>query len=1048
MKKLLLALIFLIPACSADAQPPLAMPFATCTVANIDTCIGGPEPGRISVVLDALNDQDCVTGGGSAMALCQHNLDGTYSPVGVLGSTPFSPPYIALDDRDSDFDVDGDDLQDAVAFCGSGFTGGAGGCTIVLPRGACLSQTTTLVIGTYSPSNRPQIGLNIIGQGQPAKDNVDNFSNGSCLQWDGADGGTMIQVRGGWNLNFKNFGLEMDPGASGGNNALIGIELAADNAVGSSIQGFHFDNIYIKGSTDVRATVGSRGIMISEPATSGQVDRGKITRSVITQVDVAIENEEQQAVAIDVYESVLAGGNQAVRVSAGNVNLYNNVVTCAFTACQVVWLEKQASESPFKTQIVDNHWESQAGLGTLTFVKMGDGYSAGRSNVGITHMVDIRNNHIQVGCTADCEVNFIDGAIDTTLNVEGNYFYKLTGGNQLVSVKVSEWSSSARPSVLNWTNNYPTMGGYAAQNWLGTVAFTSGLEIYAPRIDPDTQTAFNDLNLNTIRDLGEDASGINSYFLDLSTSADPCADGQAIIDRFNTSNQYVTMVIQGDGSIGFGNLIDRGNYRTCWMVGNPSGTKDGGKSGMLTMIFNSARLSYASTGQSEAAVMLQLGTRYNDPLGNTGWIVDSVKAQGFFQMNFTVQNHGSWPRGWVPFLPFGGSTTQTTTTVGVLTSEFVYNNLEGLEMVVNGPSGRDYDDIGYYFQQSFGTHYGGLYSQNMGTGIVIEGAQGGSTIEKYTMSANDVGIVIGNPHTPNVFTLDDGTTVNESTREMRLSGISQGNLWSQLIVFQGAKFHFQDAYFEEGTQSRDSVLLGAGLCSTTTTTICTLDSDCPGGETCDPVDGANPTVQGFHFTGPNTGLPNDRVTNDEGTVLGPGFLRNATWNPSVIVDHMAATSTPPYIHKVNPAANGIFMLNDGSGNRLNGYAWTAAPKLNYVNPSSTFNFEYQKWYLIDTFISNAGTNQTVVLGLAENNQVIDMSIPSIRFCDTGGAGELIIDPDPQGTPTRSIVFPGLSPGVGDTITSDVASTPSCVTLTPISTTQWLATDILGTWTTP
>ncbi len=526
--------------------------------------------------------------------------------------------------------------------------------------------------------------------------------------------------------------------------------------------------------------------------------------------------------------------------------------------------------------------------------------------------------------------------------------------------------------------------------------------------------------------------------VDVAGSSNPCALVQAELDEFNVNDENVTLVVTGETTIDFSDLTDQGNYRTCMLVGQSDDTKDTGSKGLLTLDFESASITYNSTGQTEGAVILQLGARYNDPLGNTGSVANSVKISGYLRVLMTVNNDGSFAAGDVPMLPFGG-TFPATGTIGMLASEFVYNDLSAFSMLVHGITGnRDRDDVGFYFQQDFGTKFGEMHAQAMGVGMIVEGAMGGFE-GVASMSANDVGMVFGNKYIPDTFKLDDGTVVSELTREGTYHGLSQGNAYGQLIIFTGSRMTFSHVYFEEAvSMSRHSIMLMAGVCSADATDICAVDADCAAG-TCDSVGGTAMTRVLFEGS---RGLQTDSVANDDGIVLGPNFVRNATtFEASVILDGLQNTSSTRLIRTYNPLATGIIAATSQAFNsRLVGYPWFAAPRFRLDMDANTLTIGRNYFFMVHTFTNAANaSNRTITLS------EIDESMPPIRYCDTGGAGELSIDPDTGAT--RSIVFPGLAPAAGATITSDT-TVPSCVTLIPMSATQWLATDFNGTWTTP
>jgi hypothetical protein len=57
----------------------------TCNVAQLRTCIGGPEPGRTAWVFDGTSATDCSVGGGTNQHTCVQNADRSFSPAAGAG---------------------------------------------------------------------------------------------------------------------------------------------------------------------------------------------------------------------------------------------------------------------------------------------------------------------------------------------------------------------------------------------------------------------------------------------------------------------------------------------------------------------------------------------------------------------------------------------------------------------------------------------------------------------------------------------------------------------------------------------------------------------------------------------------------------------------------------------------------------------------------------------------------------------------------------------------------------------------------------------------
>lgn len=435
----------------------------------------------IGDVLALLSAASCSVRAPTAMRVHASSPHEPLDPAAGFSSTQ---PWVTVSDFNQSGAVDGGDIQHAIdSSCGSGFLGGfRGSCMIVLPAGV-ISIPSTLTIGTPEPVGMTN-GLSIRGQGMSIG------MSGTLLAWTGPEGGTMLRIYAGRGISLEDFTLYMDPKPHGAPAAKIAIELSGDNSISRIISGVRLQAIEIGGSPYITSMPGSRGIYFRTPGggASAQMELTAVEQCAISGVEVGIENDESQAVYNSVSDSIVTGRLNAFRVSQGNVDVHRSIIGCYDQGCVVYWLEKRINQSPFKTTIAGNHWETGEVEGT--FVKVGHGYSATSSHEGPIWPLTVRDNSIQHQCASPCVTKFIDAAMGAVLTVTGN---ALRGPPGAFSVQISAFApiKDFVQQVIWSGNQLSTIPG-----GIGLVALTPQVSLEAWRRDHLSGALFNDLNLN------------------------------------------------------------------------------------------------------------------------------------------------------------------------------------------------------------------------------------------------------------------------------------------------------------------------------------------------------------------------------------------------------------------------------------------------------------------------------------------------------------------------------------------------------------------------
>lgn len=84
-RKFLVGLILLLPSLAFAIPPGEVNYMPMCTIAQRNTCGGGPEPGRHIWVIDGQGPLDCTVGGGTDQHICVRGADNAFFPIASTG---------------------------------------------------------------------------------------------------------------------------------------------------------------------------------------------------------------------------------------------------------------------------------------------------------------------------------------------------------------------------------------------------------------------------------------------------------------------------------------------------------------------------------------------------------------------------------------------------------------------------------------------------------------------------------------------------------------------------------------------------------------------------------------------------------------------------------------------------------------------------------------------------------------------------------------------------------------------------------------------------
>jgi hypothetical protein len=426
--------------------------------------------------------------------------------LGLGHSAQADLPYeIALTDQDGDGDIDGVDLRNAMAACGTSFGANQGGCTIVLPR-QTISLTTTLVI--RSAATAYPVGFTFRGQGScSAANQPAGYSGGTVLRWDGADGGTMIEIRRAYRLRFEDLCLVLDPDmVAGGPAARYGLYFPGDFASSRITQGLSFENVAIWGPSQGTPPSGMTGIYITGTGTpkSAQNDKMHFERCYMRGVDVGIRQDALQALRNSWTEGELFGHSSALEVSGGTFDVRDSIVGCDAPDCVVFNFAWQALAGQQETLLSNLFWESRI---ASTFLRIGNGWSPINSSAPNSAPVIVENSYLtnqRVGSRGQCQLRLLDAATQSMVVFRGNHLNATTDfdadcGFDFLASNPERYHFA----VLYWSENEinPAMPA----DFMRVRITGSKLRLLALSIDRDTGQIYNDTNLNRRLDPGETA---------------------------------------------------------------------------------------------------------------------------------------------------------------------------------------------------------------------------------------------------------------------------------------------------------------------------------------------------------------------------------------------------------------------------------------------------------------------------------------------------------------------------------------------------------------
>jgi hypothetical protein len=419
------------------------------------------------------------------------------SALPAAAALPFE---IQLSDLNSDTVIDGADIALAMSSCGTSYAPGHGGCTIVLPR-QTIALTQTLVIGGGATEN--PVGFIFRGQGACGRaTNPPGVTDGTVLSWVGANSGTMIELQRAVRIVFRDLCLVMDPDlVAGGSAARYGVHFDGDPGASDFTQGVTFENVAIWGPASGTPPVGMTAVYVTGTGTPKTAQNDKITfrNSYIRGADVGIHQDALQA-AMNRYEGgELFGYTNALKVSGGNFDLRDTIVRCESPSCVTLYLERQVNAGHQETLFSNVYWEE---TNAATFLKVGEGWSASNTTLGNNAPVIVENSYmtnLRSGASPLCQQTLLDAATQTAVVFRGNHLY--TGDLDCgFDVKASNQNTNPYATIY-WSENQ--VRSQAPPAFMSVTLTGTRIGILAPSIDPATGSAYDDKNLNRIKDAGE-----------------------------------------------------------------------------------------------------------------------------------------------------------------------------------------------------------------------------------------------------------------------------------------------------------------------------------------------------------------------------------------------------------------------------------------------------------------------------------------------------------------------------------------------------------------
>lgn len=552
---------------------------------------------------------------------------------------------------------------------------------------------------------------------------------------------------------------------------------------------------------------------------------------------------------------------------------------------------------------------------------------------------------------------------------------------------------------------------------------------------------------------GGGSEGEGSVVLNLSSFANPCSAVQSYLNHWNAKDagyDHLVLRLHGKATVNWSSLEDRGNYRSCWHIGSPTEVLDQTDDVYLKIFFDDAVLTFDSTGQTEPAILFQLGDNYD--VGSTTDFVGAINnnivtLDGSLHIETPTDTHGSWPAAKIPALPLQ-TNASSTTTVGMMLSGFIHSDLSAFAVSMDGVVATvDTDDVGMIMQRSFGTVLGRVRIQHFGTGFIAVGGLSSTTLTNGEIVQNNNNVVIGDHFNCTSSPHEDGTLSEGAPTEGGLA-IENSNLegafYTQFTHFCGG-VSLDNVWFENGSQSWYSMIFGAGYCAAGANAgrACVVDADCPTSTCNDAVTGDNfETVQILNSeisaSGNNSYPPTIALGPSATDVSGTNIL--GLW----INSDLPSITAPLTNLAFNPAATVPVHVSGATlATTLNAYPYTSdasgRTRLNATGTPWNFDAYDNRFIWANSLITNSASGSDETWNLP----VPDVTFPPTTFCDTGGAGKVIIDT--HGAGETILPFGGIAPGAGETITSDASTMTSCVTLVAASTTTWQVIAWSGRW---
>lgn len=327
-------------------------------------------------------------------------------------------------------------INAAIASCGVGSGTENHGCTIVLPDGKFYITAKVRVGGLTLGSM--QNGIRLVGRGSGFMNSVGQALAGTTLVWDGADGGTMLEVSGfGHNVTGILFegqscvdrfntggppqtsgspdGLCDSNGSTAQKQAAYGIVQNGDNSASAPSGKNIYNDIHVTGILDTGVATGGYGFAF------GTSDLGQNDHTILDQVRVSnsrhcLRQSDTQAVENDVrvFDCGSFTESPGILIERGGIAFRGMFIGPADSLSGGVGIQVDSCASIFSWDEGSVEWAGNNGT-IIRFSDTGLGCGAGNRYVH-------RINHVrfQMQQTASTEHTCVEHNVRTPISLTDN----------------------------------------------------------------------------------------------------------------------------------------------------------------------------------------------------------------------------------------------------------------------------------------------------------------------------------------------------------------------------------------------------------------------------------------------------------------------------------------------------------------------------------------------------------------------------------------------------------------------------------------------------